>query len=478
MEDAIKTKAAHGVIWSAFQRFSSQGIGFIISIILARLLLPGDYGIVSLSLVFLAIFRTINESGFSLALINKQDRDELDYSSVLVINVLIGCVLYLLLFLTADSISYFFNQPRLSGVLKIIGICTIIDGFSIVQVAIFTISVNFKIQARVSIIAVIISGLTGIFCAYNGYAFWALVIQSLIYSLVNTTLLWYYSTWRPRRLVFSFERIRSLFDFSYKLVLARLINTIFIQLYPVVIGRVFSVELLGLFDKAKQFETQTSNNIANVVMRVSIPLMCEVQDSKERLNEVLAKFIKATSFLVFPLLTGMIVLAYPLVIVVLSEKWVEAAWILQVLCPTGMFYIISTFNINIFNATGRTGLALQSEVIKKIIFILFIFLSINLGFKYLVWAQLLTSLIEMIVSMLYTKKQIGTGLLNQILSIKNVIISSFIMGGVVSIVTSYIDLNIFKLIVGFLCGCIVYFLYWFIVEPKYLYSIVTIFKKK
>lgn len=478
MAERESIKAFRGVKWSAVQRFSSQGISFVISIILARVLSPEDYGIIAITMVFILIFQTINESGFNVALMNKLDRDELDFSSVFILNIAIGLLLYLLLYLFAPFIADFFHQDKLVMVLRVIGLIVVINSFAIVQTTIFLINVDFKSQAKASICAVLLSGGLGIACAYSGWNVWALVVQTLFYGIVNTCLMWYWSKWRPKELKFSFVRIKGIMGFSYRLILSRLINTLFAQLYPVVIGHFFNVAQLGLYNKARQFETQSSNNIANVVMRVSIPLMCEAQKDHEKLANILNVFVKSTAFVVFPLLAGMMVLAKPLIIVVLTEKWIDCSWILQALCPVGMFYIVSAFNINIFNATGRTDWALQSELIKKIVSVVIVCISIMLGFTFLVWSQVMIGVFEMVVAMYYTKKQIKLGMWKQIYFLRHVIFASGIMALCVCMVAGCVDENIFKLLVGVGVGCVVYMTYWMVFEKSFIFKIVGNIRQK
>lgn len=453
--NALRKRAFKGVIWSAVERFSVQFIQFIISIILARILLPSDFGLIAIVMIIINVLQTINETGFGAALINKQSRDELDFSTVFVLNIFLGFFLYTVLYILAPSISIFFKQPQLTHLSRLIGLNLIITSFVVVQRTKLMIKVDFKTQAKASFISVVISGIVGIYTAYNGFGAMALVIQSLLNNALNTLLIWTFVKWKPK-LQLSFNRLKSLFDFAYKLILARLINTVFEEAYSFAIGKVYTPEQLGYFNRAKSFQTLSSNNIAGIVQRVSTPILCEVQNDHNQLSNILIKFITSTAFIVYPLLFGMFVLAKPLVSVLLTDKWLPAAGMLKILCPVGLFYVISTFNRNVFNATGRTDWALKTEIMKKIIFIGIIIFSIYFGFKALLISQIVIAIIEFVVDTHYTQKQIGITPIQQLKSLNGIILASFAMALLVGISTYFIENNFLKLIIGALVGISIY----------------------
>ena len=345
--------AINGVIWSAAERFSVQGIQFVISVILARLLSPSDFGLIALMLIVINILQTINESGFGVALLQKKERDELDFSTVFILNTLLGLFLYVILFVTAPLIASFFDQPLLQSLTRVIGLNLITTSLVVVQKTKLLINIDFKTQAKASLVAVILSGVGGIILAYYGFGVWALVFQSISNNVFNTILIWMFVSWRPR-LRFSYDRFIALFNFAYKLILARLINSIFQEVFSTVVGKLYTPAQLGYFNRAKSFESLSTNNITMIVQRVSTPMLCEAQTDKEDMKRVLLRFIRSTALIVYPLLFGLAILAEPLITVLLTDKWLPSAWILRVLCPVGIFFVISTFNMNVFNATART----------------------------------------------------------------------------------------------------------------------------
>ncbi len=474
-----KKRAVKGVIWSGIERFSVQIVQFVISVILARILSPSDFGLLALVMVVINILQVFNEVGFGAALMQKLDRDELDFSTVFVFNIILGIALYGLVYLSAPLMALFFNNTELTLLIRLIGLNLIISSFIIVQRTRLWIKVDFKTQAKASFIAVIISGSIGIYLAYAGWGVLALIVQSLVNNLVNTMLIWLFVKWKIS-LRFSYERFVGLFNYAYKLILARLVNSVFNEIYSIVIGKAYTPAQLGYFNRAKSFTELSSGNITSIVQKVSVPLLCEAQHDNKRMSEVLLKFIKNTSFIVFPLLCGLFVLAEPLVSVLLTDKWLPSVWILRVLCPVGMMYVISTFNMNIFNATGKTDWALKSEIIKKIIYVGIITIAVFFGFKALIYSQILIAIIELTISTYYTKKQIGLSLYSQLSSLSSIFFLSFIMAILVWSITFMMSNIYYKLLIGIFTGVTSYSILAYFVNTNNFRDIVksTIFKKK
>lgn len=452
-----KNKAINGIAWSTIERFSVQGVQFIVSIILARLLTPTDFGLVAIVVVFSTIFQTINESGFNLALIHKLDRDDVDYSTVFYSNIAIGVISYLLLFFIAPFLADFYGAESFTMVMRIQSLTLIVNAFGLVQTAKYTINVDFKTLARASLIAAIVSGMIGIIFAYIYHNVYAIVLQSLLYSLVYVFLMWAYSKWRPK-IVFSTKRFKGLFDYAYKLIFARLISVVFEDIYSLAIGKLYTPSVLGLYNRASAFTNISSRNIIGSVQRVSTPMLCQAQKSNVDMQAVLLRFISSTALIVYPILAGLMVLAEPLVQVILGSKWSGASIFIYFTCPIGFFYLISTFNRNVFNATGRTGWALKAEIIKKMIFVGVFLLTMRFQIEILLIGLIAISIIEMIVDTYFTYRQIGTTLLFQLKSLLPIILSSLIMAVVVGFTESLFSNNLAKLFVGSIVGLVVYLL--------------------
>ncbi len=454
---STKQRAIKGVGWSGIERFSVQIIQFVVTIILARLLTPNDFGVVAIILVVINILQVFNEVGFGAALMQKLDRDELDYSTVFVFNIIWGGILYGLVYASAPLFASFFEFPELTNLTRILGVNIIISSFIVVQRAKLMIFVDFKTQAKASFLAVIISGVISIYAAYKGLGVMAIIIQQLVNNSINTIFLWIYTKWQPK-LQFSYKRFKTLFNYAYKLILARFVNAVFQEIYSLAIGKVYAPAQLGYFNRAKSFVGISSNNITQVVQRVSTPILCESQHDYDRMGKQLIEFIQKTAFIVFPLLCGLFVLAEPLIKVVLTEKWLPAAWMLQVLCPVGMLFVISTFNLNVFNATGKTNWALKSEIIKKTLNVLILIGAILISFEALIVSQILVAIIDFVLDTWFTKKQIGLTWLKQLKALSGVFGAALLMAVVVYLTTAYISNDIWKLIVGFVSGTLFYFL--------------------
>lgn len=333
---SINQQATTSVFWSAVERFSAQGIQFVLSIILARILLPSDYGLVAMLGIFLAIAQTFIDSGFANALIQKRDQTKADYSTVFYFNIIVSVVLYILLYYSAPLIASFYKEDLLVVITRIIGLTLIINSFGIVQQAKLTIALDFKRQAIASLFAVIISGGIGLWMAFSGYGVWTLVYQSLINNLLRVVMIWIFSGWWPR-LCFSVSSFRTLFAFGSKLLLSSLLHTLYANLYTLVIGKWFASVELGYYSRAFTWARFPSANFADVIVRAIYPIQCRMQDDHEQLCGVFLKYMRMACFLIFPVMIGLCAVAEPLVRLILTDKWLPAVPLLQILCIAYMW---------------------------------------------------------------------------------------------------------------------------------------------
>lgn len=318
--ESLKQKTTKGLFWSSVERFSNQGVQFFFSIILARLLSPSDYGIVAMVVIFFAIAQTFVDSGFSNAIVRKKDRTESDLSTCFYFNILIGFVFYILLFLCSPFIAEFYGQPILSPIVKISGLNVLINSLCIVQQAQFTIRIDFKTQAKVTLTSTVISGILGILLAYLGYGVWALVWQGVTGSFVRMILFWILSKWRPRE-SFSKDSFHYLFGYGSKLLASGLLDTTYNNIYPIVIGKFYSPAQLGNFSRAQGWASLPSSNITGILQRVTFPVLTEMQDDNERLATNYRKLLRLSAFVIFPLMMLLAAIASPLVRVVITSKW-------------------------------------------------------------------------------------------------------------------------------------------------------------
>lgn len=444
-----------GIIWSAIERFAVQGIQFIVSIILARILTPQDFGVIAIVLIFLQIFQTLNESGFNTALVYKQDRDNLDYSTAFVANIIIGVVSYGILYVLSPYVAEFYNNKHLVEIMRLLSLNVIINSFGLVPLVKFTVNIDFKSLAKASLVAAVVSGIIGILTAMYLKNAYALVIQSLCYASVNVIAMSLIIRWKPI-FRFSMNRFKGLFYYAYKLIGARIINVVFEDIYSLAIGKLYTPATLGCYNRSMSFRQFLSKNIINIVQRVSNPLLCEKQNNLQEMERILLNFISSTALIVYPLLLGLMVLSEPLVLVLLGEKWRLVSEMLILGCPCGFFYLISTFNRNIYNATGRTDLALKAEILKKIFFIFIFLVTMKLGIKVLLIGLIVISIIEMIIDIHFAKKQIGISFRNEFKSVIGILLTSCIMSLGISLILVMSISNILKLILGTTVGIVIY----------------------
>lgn len=456
MTDSLKNKTVKGTIWSSLERFSVQGIQFVVSIIMARLLTPEDYGLVGMLAIFLAISQSIIDSGFSQALIRKQDRSEIDNSTVLYFNIVIGILLYIILFLSAPSISRFYNQPQLIPLTRILGLSLIFNSLVIVQRALLTINLDFKTQAKASFTSAVISGGVGIWMAFDGFGVWAIAWQQVINLIVVTILLWCLSRWKPI-LAYSWKSFRELFGFGSKLLASGLLDTLYRNMYLIVIGKVFKASDLGYYTRAHQFTDFASSNLTGILQRVTYPVLCTIQEDDVRLASVYRKLLKMTVFLIFPLMMILAALAKPLVLSFLTEKWIFSAVLIQILCFSQMWYPVHAINLNLLQVKGRSDLFLKLEVVKKIVGVATLCLTLPFGLLALCWGMLANSIIALLINTHYTGKLIKLGFYSQMRDLLPSLILSITVGLIAYLTVTYIPMSSWlALVIGLVEGAILY----------------------
>ena len=452
---SLKHKTIHGVVWSSLERFSVQGIQFIIQIVMARILLPEDYGVVAMLAIFLAVFQTFIDSGFSSALVQKQDRSEVDYATVFYFNIGISIVLFLALFFSAPLIAEFYKTPILVRVTQIVSFNLLIIAFSVVPRAKLTVLIDFKTQAKASLTAVVISGAVGIWMAYAGFGIWSLVLQGLLYNGINSLLLWILSKWWPIW-TFSIASFKQLFSFGSKLLLSGLLDTVFRNLYTLVIGKKFTAQDLGYYSRADQFAQFPSANFTGIIGRVAFPVMCEVQQDDEQFQNVFYKFLRISTFLIFPLMIGLAALAEPFIRLVLTEKWLGAVVLLQILCFVYMWYPVHGLNLTLLQARGRSDIFLKLEIIKKVVGIIVLITTIPFGIKIMCAGSIVVSVLCLPINAHYTKKYLNIGLLQQMKYIFPSLLLSGSMGMIIFFLTRLKLPDAYTLILGISVGCLYY----------------------
>lgn len=451
MSSELKVKTKSGLLWSTIDRFSTQGISFIFSIFLARILAPKDYGIVAMITVFIALAQAFVDSGFSSALIRKPNLKEEDKSTAFYFNIIVGFVCYGILLLISPFVADFYSEPLLNIILKITGLSVIFNSLCVVQRAVFTIDVNFKIQAKISLTCTVVTGIIGLLMAYTGYGIWALVVQSSLSSFLNCILLWWFSKWFPKT-GFHKESFKYLFGFGSKLLASELINTTYNNIYPIVIGKFYSPIQLGYFSRAQGYAGLPSSNITGILQRVTFPVLSLIQSDDKRLSIEYRKILKVAAFVIFPLMMGLAAVADPLVKILITSKWEGCILYLQIICFGMMWYPIHAINLNLLQVKGRSDLFLRLEIIKKVIGILTLCITIPIGVTAMCIGMVINSIISLIINTHYTGKLINVTFLIQMKDIAPSLFNSLLMGLLVYGVTFFSDNLYFSLFGGIIIG--------------------------
>lgn len=404
MSESLKSKTAKSVLWSAIERFSVQGIQFLLSIIIARLVLPSDYGMIAMVVIFLSIAQTLIDSGFSTALIQKQDRSDKDYSTVFYFNLVLGLLLYLVLYCGAPWIASFYELPVLTTVTRVIGLNLIFISLSIVYRAKLTILLDFRRQALVSLISVIISGVIGIYFAYKGYGVWALVIQTLLNNFICTFFLWLFT---PHIALNSFSILsfKQLFGFGSKLLLAGLLDSIYMNLYTLVIGKRYDSTALGYYNRTSTIAQFPSNNLAKIVNRALFPIFCQYQKDLKALYSMYNKAVQLTTFCVFPLMTVLLCYSDSLIYILLGDQWMQSAPILKILCLAYIANPIMILMVEVINVCGRSDLALKGEYMKKMVSFILLFSTMAFGINVMCFGLVIYSIFDFLI-MVYLLKMV------------------------------------------------------------------------
>lgn len=470
----LKDKAISGVKWNAIGRFSTQGVNFIIGLILARLLTPADYGTVGMVGIFFAIAQTFIDSGFGSALIRKNDCNDADYSTAFYFNVFVGVVCCILMSIASPYIAAFFKTPVLTDLIKVMSLNLFISSFAIVHTARLTHSVDFKSQSLINLVAAVISGACGIFLAYNGFGVWSLVFQHIIGSVVRVVLLVIITKWLPH-FNFSKTSFKYLFGFGSKILISSLLHTVYSNLTTVLIGKFYNAKDLGFYTRGQSLAAFPSSNANSIIQSVTYPILAKMQDDEKHMIESYRKLISLTSMVIFFGMFFLAAVAEPLIKTLLTEKWLDAVKYLQIFCFAYMFDHLCSLNLNILYVKGYSNLVLRLEVIKKTISISMIIAAIPLGPFAICVAGALYTQIAVVINTYYTGKLFGLGYRKQVKDFIKYLIFSF-----VSVIPAYLLTflemqSVWQLILGMVSSALIYLL--LVRKDKYFLEMVHILKE-
>lgn len=422
-----KRKILSSLFWKLMERGGTQGIQFIVQLVLARLLAPEQFGVIAIVMVFINLAQVFVQSGFNTALIQKKDADEVDFSSIFFLSMGIAGILYSLMYISAPYIASFYEYDILTPVLRVISLTLFAGAFNSIQNAFVSRNLWFKKLFKSSLGAILISGALGIIAAYQGLGIWALVIQQLVNQVSITIIMWFTVRWRPK-LLFSFSRVKVLFSFGWKLLASSLLNVLYLDLRTLIIGRIYNPSTLGYYDRGRQFPKVLVSNIDGSIQSVMLPTLSAHQDNKNRVKEMMRRAIVTSSFVIFAMMAGLAVVAEPLVKILLTEKWLPAVPFLQIFCISYALMPIHTANLQAINAMGRSDIFLRLEVIKKIYGLIVLAISLPFGAYAIAIGSVLTGVISSFVNAYPNKKLLNYSYKEQWTDIMPSLLISIVMG--------------------------------------------------
>ncbi len=452
MEESLKTKTIHALSWSFVESIGLQGVRFVIGIILARLLFPAQFGLIAMLAIFLSLAQTFLDSGFGAALIQKKNITQKDMSSIFYFNIFVGVITALSLCGLAPLVADFYAQPVLTSLLRVMSLVLVISAFGQVQYTMMVKVIDFKTQTKISLITSLLSGIIGVGMAYRGFGVWSLVAQQLSSSAIMTALLWIFNDWRPAWL-FSLNSLKEMFGFGSKLLVSGLLNTIFDNIYLIVIGKIFSTADLGYFTRANNLQQLPSLTLSNMVARVTFPVFSMIQDDRKRLKRGMKKALNTMVLVNFPIMIGLAIVAKPLVLVLLTDKWAPCITYLQLLCIVGLMYPLHVINLNVLQALGRSDLFLRLEVIKKVLIIINITITWRWGIMAMITGQIIITFMSYYLNAWYNNVLLNYSVWEQMKDFSPYLFSSLLMGAIVYSIShlqiaSYIILLVSQILVG------------------------------
>lgn len=430
MPDSLRKSGKSGMLWSFLIQGGTQAINFIVTVLLARLLMPEEFGLIGMIAIFLAISRALLDGGFVSSLIRTKDVDNGDYSTVFFVNLISSFLLYGLLYFAAPYIAGFYEQDILVNLIRVLGLVLIINAFSLVQSTKLNKALQFKTQFKLQLPSLIISAGISIWMAFNDYGVWSLVAKDLAYALLATIQLWWYAKWTPS-FVFDKVKFKYHFNFGYKLSLTQIINTSFNNLYNVVIGKYFSAAQLGYFTRARSLEQLPTEFFYNAFNRVFYPLLAKItddDDENQKLKRVYSQLMKVVVFVVTPILVYLGVVAEPFFRWLLTEKWLPAVPYFQLLLISGIFYPIHQYNLNICKLKGRSDMVLKLSMLQNILLLVGAFSAIWFGIYGLLYSLIFVNIFITFVNAYFSGRLIDYRLRNQIADISPILLLNVVLG--------------------------------------------------
>ncbi len=393
----LKQRTMFGIIWQLAEKFGAQAMSFVVSIVLARFLTPDDYGTVGLITVFITVALVFAQSGMGMALVQKKNADDLDFDVVFYYSIAFSALIYIVLFFCAGLIADFYGDPGFVPMIRALGLTVIIGSVTSVQQAKVQRSMSFKLFFVATGIGTVISGAVGIIMALWGFGVWSLITQQFTNQLINMIVLGAVIGWRPR-LRFSFERMKVLFGYSWKMLCATLLDTVYHNIYSLIIGKYYSTADLGFYNRGKQFPDLVIQNVNGAINGVLFPVLSKIQDDVEQMKSAVRRSIKVSTYVIFPMMAGLAAISEPLVLLLLKEKWLPAVPFVRFCCFTCAFMPIHTANLQGIKAMGRSDIFLKLEVVKKVLGITTLVVTLPFGLTVMMYGKCAVTVISSIVN--------------------------------------------------------------------------------
>ena len=456
-DNNLQKAAFSGMIWKLIEKFSIQVFAFVQGIILARLLSPSDYGLVAMTGIFFALSTLLADAGFSTALIRKKNIAEVDYSTVFVTNTCLSFLFCGMLCICSNLIVDFYNEPLLKAIVCVNALFLFLGSFLSVQNTRMSIYLRFKEQSKINVVISILTGIMAIVMAICGYGVWSLIIPSGIAIPIRALLLWNVQHWWPR-IAFSRDSFREFFSFGTKIMMTAIIKAAYNNIYPLIIGKKFTATDLGYYTRANGYSVLPADTVANTLGSISYPILSKIQDDDERLASAYRRMIRLSSYVLFPIMLGMAVLARPMVIVLVTDKWEACIPYLQILCFAVMLNPIHSLNYNLLQTKGRADLRLRVELVQKVMCVIMLFCTVPFGIMAMCIGSVAVAFLSLVVNTYFTGKLIRVGLLKQLTDMFPSFLYSASMAILVWIVIRAIPSLLLQLGLGILVGAVYYIL--------------------
>jgi len=447
------SRVSRGLFWSAVDQFSVQGVQFVLSILIARLVSPEAYGVVVLVQVFMAFAQVFIDGGLKSALIQKKDRTDTDFYTAFLFNFALSVFLYIVLYFAAPFISDFYNQPQLISLTRVVSLNLIFSSLSITQLVRIQVALDFKIQAKARLISVILSGFVGIICAYNGMEAWALVIQSVFSTFLTTIFLMFFSRWLPK-FIFSIKSFKNLFGYGSKLLFNNLLTTFYLQITNLVIGKFYLPAQLAYYNRAFSISQLPSTSLMESIGRTIYPIYCELQDNRDELIRAYRKYLRLSTLAIFPIMALLCSLSYPLISVLLTDKWLPAAPLLSLFCIGFSNYIFQYNASNILTATGFAWKLVKINIVLKIIDFTLLIIALTISVQAVAIVFVINNFIYTTVLLLTVKRSLHIDLMEQIGFVKDLVLDSIFFGLVAWGITFLFKNSFVQLILGGTIGLV------------------------